>query len=167
MPLLNIKDLNLSDSPETVAFEAVEKILRTDPDVKRLFKSIYSWQGDALDDAQPTYDACPWLRITPAPETSDWTNVGQHKMPMSVAIEIAVQGTRVRNLMNAFSVIRAAIFPAPGSDRFNVVEAAIGNTAITKVRFTRPAYGTAKDQATSAKMLVGMGGLELNLNVNT
>lgn len=166
MPQLNWPKLDITDAEESVAFDVVDRILRTDPDVKRIFgRNIYSWQGDAQDDMDPNVESCPWLRITPSPEASDWTNVGQHKMPMLVSIEVACIGTRVKNLMNLFALVRQALFPADAA-RLTEVQGWIDATAITKVRFVKPAYAIRKDKD-GTKLLVGVGGLELNLLINT
>lgn len=164
--LLNYPRLDLTDAQETLAFRAIDRILRQDPAVKPTFgRSIYSWLGDALDEAEPSLDMCPWLRLTPAPGTAEWENAGQHRMPMTVGIEIAVAGTRVDNLMNAYATIRAALFPqAPA--QLAIVQGIIQAAQITKGTLTKAAYGTRRDDKGN-KLLYAMGSLELLLLVNT
>ena len=107
--LLNYPKLDLPTAQETLAFRMVDQTLRTDPVCKRAFgQQIYSWRGDALDDAEPSFDMAPWMRLTPSAEASDWNNVDQHRQPMLVTIELAVAGTNSDNLMNLYGVIRAA-----------------------------------------------------------
>lgn len=166
MALLNCPKLDLPDAQETLAFEAVDKVIRLDPVLKTVFgRNIYSWRGDALDEADPSLERCPWIRLTPVPEASAWANVGQHKMPMNVGIELAVAGTRVREMMNLFGAIRAAIFPQGPAQRA-AVDAIADAARITKATLAKPAYGTRKDSAGN-KLLYAMGRLELVLLIDT
>jgi hypothetical protein len=131
MPTLNYPRLDLPAAQEVGAFRAVDRIIRQDPACRAAFgRSIYSWTGDALDDAEPTWDTCPWIRLSPVPGRADWENVGQHRFPMSVAIELAAAGTRIDELMNLWGIVRAALFPQ-GPAQLAVVQGIIQAAGIT------------------------------------
>lgn len=166
MPLVNYPKLDLPPAAEQAAFRAIDRIVRQDPQCKRVFgRSIYSWLGDALDDAMPAFDTCPWIRLTPSPEAADWGNVGQHRFPMQVGIELATAGTNVDNLMNLFGVVRNALFPQDPA-QFAAVRALIVAAGITQGKFTRAAYAVNKDDKGN-KVLMAAGSLELVIYVNT
>ncbi len=165
MPLLTFPRLPLNPAPETIAFRAVDAVLRADPDLKRVVKTIMSWQGDALDDARPTLNLVPWLRITPVAGPAAWETEGQHRMPMAVEFELAVQGTCSDQIMNLWSAVRSALFPTDPTKRA-AVRAAMNGASITRGEFTACAYGIHKDED-NAKMLLASGSLNLLLLINT
>lgn len=166
MPLLNYPKLELPVAAEVAAFRAIDKIVRTDPVCKRTFnRSIYSWTGDALDDAEPGFDTCPWMRLSPSPDPSGWGNSGQQRFPMTVGIELASAGTNIDNLMNLFGIVRYALFPQDPA-QFAAVRAVIQAANITQGEFTRAAYAVRTDEK-SNKILKAAGNLELVIYVNT
>lgn len=166
MASLNWPKLDLPAAQEVAAFRAIDRIIRQDPVCKRIFgKNFYSWTGDPLDTNDPTSESCPWIRLSPVPGASSWENVGQHRMPMSVAIELAVSGTRIDELLNLWGVVRAALFPQD-LDQLAAVQAIIDTANITKGRMTRAAYAVSKDDK-GVKILKATGDVELLLLINT
>ena len=168
MAILTYPATDLDTAPETTAFRAIDAVVRADPTLKRLVgRNLYSWLGDALDDAEPTLDRCPWLRLTPRPGTCDWENEGQHRMDLVVGFELAVAGTNADQVANLWHAVRLALFPQVATRRAAVRGHVEAN--ITKGQITEPAYGikTETKAGTVQKMLLAGGALQCVLLINT
>ena len=124
---LNYPRLALPDAPETVAFRAIDAILRTDPTITSLCQvpgaaggssgggGLYlSWTGQIEDVWEPSATTCPFLRISPGGLGSSWETEGQHRMPMAIAIEAGAVlfGSKPKSAAtkprNQFSIRRTA-----------------------------------------------------------
>ena len=177
--------LPLPDSEETVAFRAVDAVLRTDPTISSLCQvagaagssegsgGMYlSWSGQYEDVSDPTYNTCPYLRISPGGLGSTWETEGQHRMPMAIAIEAAVVGSDFTQVGNFWGAIRRALFPPRDSDdniaRADWVRAKLQAANISRGILTAPAYTVKVDDSTGGPRIIRADGtLELVLLINT
>lgn len=165
MPSLAYPKLALPDAEETIAFRAVERILRSDPDLNRVVKQWSTWTGDATDVLDPTFANCPYIQLSPGPTATDWETESQHKSPLVVSIMVAVAGSNSDQLTNLWAAIRRALFPRDLDAQAAV--RAIGQAAgITKPVLTAAAYGTGVEES-GLRMLIARGTLDLVLLVTT
>src|SRR5580765_6845557 len=116
MGLKTTHDLNLPDCEETLAFRALETVLKNDGLFSRTINKFSAWRGEDLDAMELSFSMCPYLAIGPAAQESDWVTESQHSMPMYVRFLIAVKGTKYDNLANFWGIIRSAIFPFDNAD---------------------------------------------------
>jgi hypothetical protein len=174
---LNYPKLPLPDAPETIAFRVIDNILRSDDTISNLCNGnpgLYiSWRGDAEDTFDPSVATCPFLRISPGGLGSSWETEGQHRMPMSIAIEAAVVGSDFDQIGNFWGAIRSALFPPrPGSDgttaRSDWVKAQTKAANISRGILTAPAYSIKADENTAGPRITRADGtLELVLLIST
>jgi hypothetical protein len=150
---------------ETVAFRAIDGILKHDSTLKRVVKQYNSWTGEAQDVFGPTAATCPYLQIAPKPMPGTWESEGQQRLPFSITITCAVNGTNVDQLMNFWGHVRRALWPRDPTHMASV--AAITATAhITKGTLAMGAFGVhlPKD---GSRMLIAQGALNLLLLIST
>lgn|SRR5574343_1043492 len=181
---LNYPRLALPDAPETVAFRAIDAILRTDPTITSLCQvpgaaggssgggGLYlSWTGQIEDVWEPSATTCPFLRISPGGLGSSWETEGQHRMPMAIAIEAAVIGSDFGQIGNFWGAVRAALFPprtAEDAVRSDWVRATTQAAGIARGILTAPAYTVRVDDDTSGPRIIRADGtLELVLLIST
>ncbi len=159
------RDLALTDSPETLAFEAVVAVLRSDDDLRRIALSTRAWDGGPEDLAPPTIAKLPWMRVTPTAGQSNWESEGQHRVEMHVQFELAIEGTKAANLLNLWGAVRNALFPAD-PDRRELVDTVFLSAGIVQ--------GTIEIEPLKIKTLDGNlhaltsnGSLRLTLLIST
>jgi hypothetical protein len=104
--------LKLSNVEETVAFRAVDSVLRHDATLKRVLKHYNSWTGDSQDVFPPSPGTCPFLQIAPKPLPGKWESEGEQSLPFAITITCAVNGTNVDQLMNLWGHVRRALWPS-------------------------------------------------------
>ena len=162
---LSFPKLALPDGPETIAFRAIEKILTSDPTLKRVIRKWNSWDGDATDALNPTYSTCPYLRISPRPGVSMKVTEDQHQMIMIIAIQIAVAGSNVDQLQNLWNAVRSAIWPLD-TVRSSVVHAIAQAGNLRRPVMTQCGYGTTLEEK-GLRILLAEGTIELKLLIST
>lgn len=162
---LSYPKLLLPDAEETIAFRAVDSILRTDPTLKRILRDYNAWTGDPSDIAAPVPSTCPNLQIAPKPSSSKWETEGMHAMPFTVAITAAVNGSNCDQLMNLWGAVRRALWPSDAV-RALAVRTIVVNAGITKPTMLMNAFGV-QIQKDGARVLMAQGSLNLYLLVNT
>jgi hypothetical protein len=157
--------IQLPDVEETIAFNAVDHILKGDPVLKRVVKHYNAWTGDASDLMAPTPALCPFLQIAPRPSGSGWEAEGLHRMPISVGFTVAVNGSDARQLMNLWGFIRRALWPADPA-RMAAVRTLVATAGITKPTMMMAGFGV-QVQKDGARLLIGQGSLNLLLLIST
>ncbi len=162
---LNFPKLGLPDAAETIAFRAVEKVLRNDPTLRTVLRHFHAWRGEADDILPPTPSTCPHLDIAPRPAASAWEAEGMHRMPFTVGFTLAVNGTRVDELMNLWGAIRRALWPADPAAMQRVREIVTGAN-ITKPTLTLSGFGVQL-QDKGARVLIAQGQLTVLLLIST
>lgn len=162
---LSTPKLALPDSEETIAFRAVESILRSDADLSRVIKTFVAWRGEPVDNEPPTASMCPYLMIVPSARPSGWVTEGQHEEPLQIGIFAAVVGSDADQIMNLWGAIRRALFPQDATQRTSVLTK-VNAAGIVNGEITMPAY-TVKAEKGDQVVMLGTGTLELYLMVNT
>ena len=166
---LNYPHLDLPDSEESVAFDAIEQILTTDPALSSVTQLFVAWRGDVEDLWEPTVSTCPFLRISPGGMASGWEQEGAHKMPMSIAIEAAVVGSDRRQIMNYWGAIRRALWPQGDAVRRDANRIITQGANICRPILTAPSYGCIEigEAKGGSRITLASGTLELVLLINT
>lgn len=177
-----------SASPWRRGFRAVDRQLRTDPNLNAAGVTIRSWNGEPGDMAGPSAAVCPWIRITPKARSGsgDWESEGWQRADLTIAIETAVAGTNCDLLMDLWWAIVLALFPPLETSR-RAEALRIRDEAITpparipvasghvvtcwgyepgRLRLTTPAIEPIVAPGGGA-MLMGRGELTLTLSVAT
>jgi hypothetical protein len=170
---LNFPVLDLQPAEETLAFRAVETILRNDPNLKAVTKLFIAWKGDVEDIWRPSVTTCPYLRITPFAEASRRETEIQHRMPIQVEIMAAILGSNADNIMNYWACIRRALFPQNNVAQLNSVLATIAaaqarGAMISRAIITSQGYGVVANQKNDGDRITwAQGTLELVMLVST
>ena len=157
--------LKLPASPERVAFRTVDQILRSDPLLSTTVKAWRSWKGEPEDILDPTFATCPYIRLSPVPESSMRQTEEQHRMPIDVRIQAAVSGSDFDQLSNFWAAIRSAIYPVEPVRRTTVLNMTNG-AKICRSQMTLNGYGVKVDDA-GLRMMIAQGTLQLILLVMT
>jgi hypothetical protein len=134
---LNFPVLDLPAAEETLAFRAVDTILRNDPALKAATKLHLSWKGDVEDIWNPSVSTCPFLRITPIAGPSRRETETEHRMPLDIEIMAAVLGSNSDNITNYWACIRRALFPQNSVSQLNAVLAVIAKAQSTGAMISR------------------------------
>lgn len=159
--------LGLPAAPETIAYRAVERILKSDPTLNRAVRCWTSWKGDPGDGIAPTPAACPHVALSPMPGPTGWETEEQHNASLYFRIEPAVAGTNADELLNLWHAIRQALFPPDvDSERFAWVRRQALDARIVKPTLILSGYGAATDPD-GGRMLFGRGVLKVLLHVQT
>jgi hypothetical protein len=164
MPL-NFPKLSLPDVEETIAFRAIDSILRTDPVLQRVVKSWSSWNGESGDVFMPTPATCPSLELTPQPTASRWEAEGMHAMPFNILIRAAVNGTDVNQIMNMWGFVRRALWPSDPT-RLLAIQTRIAEARVTRPTLTMQGYGTKLAEG-GVRLLAAQGTLNVLLLIDT
>jgi hypothetical protein len=162
---LNYPKLAIPDVEETIAFRAVDSILRTDPTLQRVVKTWASWKGETADVFGPTPATCPTIGLAPKPNSSKWEAEGMHAMPFNVVITAAVNGSDVDQLMNFWGHIRRALWPSDPA-RELAIQTRIAEARITRPTMTMQGYGSQL-QKDGGRILAAQGTLNLLLLIGT
>jgi hypothetical protein len=162
---LNYPKLALPDVEETIAFRAVDSILRGDPTLQRVVRQFNSFNGESADTFGPTPATCPYLQLSPRPSASKWEAEGMHNMPFSVVIAAAVNGSDVDQLMNFWGHIRRALWPADPA-RNLAIQTLVAKARITRPTMTMQGYGSQL-QKDGGRLLVAQGSLNVLLLIDT
>jgi len=170
---LNFPVLDLPAAEETLAFRAVETILRNDPALKAATKLFLSWKGDVEDIWKPSVSTCPFLRITPVAGRSRRETEMEHLMPLDIDIMAAVLGSNSDNITNYWACIRRALFPQNSVNQLAAVLAVIAKAQssgamISRAWITSQGYGVVANPKNDGDRITwAQGTIQLNLLVRT
>lgn len=160
--------LALPKGAETIAYRALEDVLRTDPTLNRVVKTWASWRGDPSDLLQPCPALCPFIQVSPRPAGASWAAEGLHKEPLYIAVFVAVAGLDVDELLNLWAAIRGAVFPQDQARHEVVAEKLMVDAKVVKATIITPALEPASDKKDAPpNMLFARGLVELLLHVPT
>lgn len=158
--------LKLPDTAETLAFRAVETLLKTDPLLSVTIKSWRSWQGAPEDILDPTVQTCPYLRLSPRNGASSKETELQHRVILTCGIQVAVAGSNRDQLFNLWGAVRSALYPS-GSAAHLRRENLAQVVGISKAVMTLNGYGITGNQDVGLRMLIAQGTLDLTMLVIT
>jgi hypothetical protein len=155
--------LDLDTAPRTAVFRQLDQMVRADATISRVFGTrIRSWTGDLSRDAKPLCKGdAPALRLTPFGLGQDaWYSPDQQFGDLGVEVELAIDGTNVDDLMNAWWAIQRAVYPSSGAQtNANALMAAGATTGM--VTFVDPAFD--RDQAEKAGWINARGALKVEI----
>lgn len=101
--------LNLPDVPEARLWETLKSALKGDPTLQSVVATWRTWEGGDEDDAPPTREQMPWVRLTPQPGPIAETEVDQYTLRLRVMVEMAVSGTDADDILKLWGAIRTAL----------------------------------------------------------
>lgn len=164
---MTLPRLPLKDSPETLVLRAVIRVLKTDPVLMSAVKSWCVWDGSSNDAADRTKAGYPHVSIVPQPGETGWQEESMHRSHLTVAIETFVAGTNADDMLNLWSAIRQAIFPALGSTRRAEVVAVMGPIAVNGELIQQPYQFADPSGSAENQVSYGRGELSVKIHVNT
>lgn len=164
---LNFPVLPLPDGEETIAFRAVESILRNDVTLSGVTQLFLAWRGEVEDTWNPSLTTCPFLRISPAGMPSRRESETQHRMPMRITFEAAVVGSNVTAMTNYWAAIRRALFPQNNPTATAANRAIMQAAGVSNGILMSPAYGVIKVGSDGSLIAGNTGGQAITLAVGT
>jgi hypothetical protein len=163
---LSFHKLQLPDAEETIAFRAVDKILKHDIVLKHVLKTYNSFTGSTIDLLTPTPAMCPYVQISPKPMQARWESEGEHRAPLTILILCAVEGSNADNLMNLFGCVRRALWPMDPAKKAEVDAIKNATPVIMKATLSLAGFGVIP-LAKGSSVIGAAGHLELLLHVPT
>jgi hypothetical protein len=165
---LNYPVVGFKVATETKIFRAFDAVLRNDPMLSSLVQTWASWRGEDIDliELPPVAAMCPFLRVSPWPTSSDLETEQQHKMPLTVRLELAVVGTNTDVLMNFCGQVRLALFPQDDPVRRDAVADSIRAAGATRPVVMLNAFGIIRDPD-EVPILIGQGSIQFSTLVFT
>lgn len=160
------KRIAIPDCPEAQTWAALRDVFRSDPEMRRVFKDLRLWEDTPADGQDwPPEEAgkLPALRATPGVGSASWASEGQHWSGLGVVVELAVPGSDVMDLLNAWGVVRSALFPQDEARRAYVLDRL--NAWNTRVDIEGQAFQPVVEEGD--RMLIAAGRLLFKLIVNT
>lgn len=158
--------LDIPDQTETIAFRALEKVFKNDPRLSNVVRFWATWTGDMnIDMMKPTFGTCPFFRLSPFPDASDWVTESQHDLSIIVQVELFTAGSDVNQIMNLWGATRRALFPAALSAK-QAIMTSLQAVGISKPIITRASYGVIQ-QEEGVVILTATGMIKLVLLVQT
>lgn len=91
------------------ALDALICVLRDDPLLSRTVKTWKTWDGSRDDAAPPEPLQMPWARITPTVSPIDFATEADYEVDFAVQIELAVNTTDVRHMLDFWGAVVAAL----------------------------------------------------------
>jgi hypothetical protein len=170
--VINNSNLALPDAPEWLAKEAIARLLRQTPILSGKLRTVLSYSGDDLDDADPDNLPRPFLRLRAWPGPSGWFAAGQHRFPVQFSVEIGVDGTADRDILKLWNAVRVCLSPGnlspwqtdnPGQ----TVLAAMMAAGLTTWEFHEAAYQVRSPGKGQNRYMYGTGLMEGQLLINT
>jgi hypothetical protein len=157
--------LKLPDAPETLAFRAVVRVLKTDPTLRGVGLKLRAWEDSDKDLVKPTLDEMPCLILTPNLQASGWWSESQQRTDLLVDLELWMAGTNADDALNLFGAIRGAFWPTSDPARRAVV-AAIMDAVCLNGQIQSSSFEPATVN-NSARALVARGAIHLINLVDT
>lgn len=101
--------LPLPDYPWTTAYDALIAVLKEDPELRRVMKTWWTWEGTGFDLETPTAAHAPYAVLTPAPSPIRTETEGDQMVTFRVRAEFVALGTNARDLMNLWGAFQEAL----------------------------------------------------------
>jgi hypothetical protein len=141
---LNYPPSPFPGSRQKLIFRTYEKVLRNDSVLSACVHTWATWRGEDVDmiDGDKVTDAmCPMLRISPWPVQSERYTERQHRMPMSMHIQLFVVGTNADFLLDFSAAVHHAIDPQDDDAQLKRVQAMFSEINWTVPTTRMNAYG--------------------------
>jgi hypothetical protein len=101
--------LDLPDVPESQLWETLKAALKGDPTLQSAVATWRTWEGVDEDDAPPTREQMPWIRLTPQPSRLAYSEVEEYLLTLRVVVELATAGTDANDILRLWGALRAAL----------------------------------------------------------
>jgi hypothetical protein len=164
--------LQIPQSLEAAAFRAIDKVLRNDPVLGPVTRQFISWTDSDDDFYEPSWELCPFLKISPYPAGSAWVTEMQHSADLMLRVQAATKGTDIVNLMNYWALVRGAIFPQTVAQA-NIVQLAILNAnpdiqgGITKPEIRLNGFGVSEPDQEGLRVMIAEGTIRFGMLIPT
>jgi hypothetical protein len=152
--------LNLPQSVETRVFRAIQQVLIADQVFAPVCNVFVQLDGSQWDTAEPNYSLCPYCAIGPFPTESNWITELQHYAPLTLRVQLAVQGTLFDNIGNFWGAMRDAFFKIPAMQYLTAA-------GVLKPTVTVNAYGITPEDKDGNRMLVADGTIKFGIFIPT
>lgn len=152
------------------AFRAIVAQLQSDSILQGVVRTWAAWDGrnPQVDVALPVGPNCPWIRLTPYPETQEAGAIEIDHAPLVLMVEFAVEGTLMDNLMDFWECIEASI----RTDSLSVDGALTFQNhlqnyyRVHRVQVMQPAFGAIRANAPGqVGILYGKGLVKFTMDV--
>jgi hypothetical protein len=136
-----VATLALPKSERTAVFRAMVQVLRNDPIVGRVCRTILSWDGKPGNHNPLAVAMAPAIRITPVGGGDKWMSPASMVSPLYLNCEMVVAGYDADDLPNLWKAIMAAYY-APTGTTFAAIQAQLRAAGAypPSPEFTDPAY---------------------------
>jgi hypothetical protein len=139
--------------------------------------AVRAWDGDPLDDDGPGDDVGPWVRLTPSPLPSAFSNVSAgdpdrpvYSMPFSIAVETSTPGTSIAASFRLWGQIMNCLHPEDPA-QLAALAVRLQLAGISRIEVKRPAWGVpsmvGKAGPGDVVRSYGVGSLEVSMNFGT
>lgn len=157
----------LPDHPHSLAFRAVESILKGDARLSNFIRTWKTWQGRPDDRQEPAINNLPWLRMTPFPTGSGLIDELRHREPLVILLELATPGTMFEWSANSWRAVELALFQTenPEQAQVNMQKLLACGCTTGRPTITQPAIKLQKDS--SDPITFATGHILLDVKVNT
>lgn len=154
---------DLLDGPRTLAFRAVEDILREDPKLAGYVRTWSTWRGDGNDTMDLVSSMCPYLQLTPVPLPNRPLGEGARTAVLGVNIRVATEGLLANRIMNFWDAVEDALVRAKPFRDTNVL-CYLQRFRAYYSDLTGPVVGKYGGPDASNMFLEGTGRLILNVS---
>lgn len=165
MPKLSYPILSLPTAEEAGAFRALERVFRDDETLAATIRQWVTWDGDVSDLTEPTFSTCPFLRLSPHGDASEWATEQQHGGAVVIRVTLCAAGTDANQIMNLWAAVRRALFPSDLTQRALVLSP-LQLAGVNRPILSQPAYGVTADEK-GAPLLVADGLIKLSMLIMT
>ena len=113
--------MSFPTSQRNTAWSTFVSVLKADPVLKREIKTLKSWSGDPKDAEDFSIGLEPYIRLTPRPDQSEFASNTSIRADIVVDVEIALKGTNVSDILDAWGAIELALYPKDHATRTAII----------------------------------------------
>jgi hypothetical protein len=99
----------LPDGLRSIAFRAVEQVLREDPVLSGVVKTWRTLEGRDDDTQEVGWDNCPLIALSPSPQPDRKLTHENANVTMVIYVEVYAPGTCVDDMLNLWDAVGAAL----------------------------------------------------------
>lgn len=157
----------LPDHPRSVVYAMVVAALKADPTLSATIHPD-GWRTYLDEDdnsTPPGEDTMPSLEALPFGQGAGPESLVTQQSPLGIAINVATEGLDVRDLLNLWGAVEAALMPGDGSRALmqSIRSALVGTGAqVSDVRLSSPAI-TPSIPSSSNQVMVASGTISVNM----
>jgi hypothetical protein len=112
-----VKLLKLKDGPRSIVYMAIVDALKASPTLKATIHpdGWRTYTDEPNNDTPPGEDTLPAIEVLPFGSAASPESPIAQFSPLGIQINIATEGLDVRDLLNLWGAVEAALFPGDGS----------------------------------------------------